>query len=341
MQINTILQGDVLEKIKEIPDNSVDCIITSPPYWSLRFYTLNNPKEIGNEPTPEEYINNIVRVCLECFRILKPTGNFFLNLGDTYFGGGNHRKDEGKHKQSYVTIVGNMSERPKWDKMRDNGWLQRKQKLLIPHRIAIKLQEEGFILREDIVWAKKVTKYPERTSIGTCLPHPVTDRFVNSLEYVFHFVKQPKDYFFDLSKVKNFTKETSIRRSERGNNTIKKPLIKINDKLMKGKGNWGLDYVSGELSNPTNVLMFKRNNQFTKKEKHYAIFPECLAEFFIKVGCPEKGIVFDSFIGSGTVAVVALKLNRNFLGIELNPDYVKMVDKRIKPLLQQKKLDNF
>ena len=131
--INKIIQGDVMDIMKKIPDNSIDCIITSPPYWNCRTYLPeqhpNKTKEIGTEKHPQQYIDRIVEISLECVRVLKKTGVFFINLGDVYY-----NKEMGKYKDS---------------------WIKPKGRLLLPLRIAVELQDRGIIIRDIIVWVKK------------------------------------------------------------------------------------------------------------------------------------------------------------------------------------------
>lgn len=187
--------GDTLKLIKDIPKASVDLLVTSPPYWAKRVY--NGEGEIGSEHTPEEYIT---RIC-DFFDALKPylkeTANVFINVGDTYFGSGagawNKYLDENGNvtqvqrdrKEKYFTT------KPLQPKLKQNGKLyQNKQLLLIPSRFAIEMQNRGWLLRDDIIWQK-----PNR------IPASVKDRFNNTYEHVFHFVRQ-KAYYFDLDAVK-------------------------------------------------------------------------------------------------------------------------------------------
>lgn len=187
--------GDSLELIREIPKNSIDLLVTSPPYWAKRRYGEDG--ELGSESTPEEF----VKVLADYFDVFNPyikkEGNVFVNLGDTFFGSGagawNKYLDENgnttqyqkERKEKYFTL------KPLQPKIKPNGKLyQNKQLLLIPSRFAIEMQERGWILRDDIIWRK-----PNR------IPASVKDRFNNTYEHVFHFVKSPK-YYFNLDEVK-------------------------------------------------------------------------------------------------------------------------------------------
>lgn len=187
--------GDTLELVKSIAPNSVDLLVTSPPYWAKRVY--NGEGEIGSEETPEEYVSCLADFFDALKPYLKPSANVFINVGDTYFGSGagawkKYLDEEGHvtqvqkdRKEKYFTI------KPLQPKIKQNGKLyQNKQLLLIPSRFAIEMQGRGWLLRDDIIWHK-----PNR------IPASVTDRFNNTYEHVFHFVLQKK-YFFDLDSVK-------------------------------------------------------------------------------------------------------------------------------------------
>jgi len=359
IETNKIYCMDCREGLKKIEDNSIDCIITSPPYWALRKYTDDNPNEIGCEEHPKDYINKIVNVCVECMRVLKPNGNFFLNIGDSYatHKSGKDTEINKSNKKKLKSLV--IRNSPK--KSLKSNWFQEKQKLLIPHRIAIALQDRGYIVRDDNVWVKKLTLYPEKESLGTTMPFPVKDRFLSSTEYIFHIVKN-KNYYFNLEKVKLNLKESSIKRAQKPISSTFKRQVKNNpylnhngmenyyNKLAKkyiddnngarmtrtkvGLGNvknWNPQGINVETANPTNAIMFKRRNQFSKKgfDEHYATFPEVLVDLFIKVGCREKGIVLDPFAGVGTTLVVAKYSGRNFIGFEINQDYIKIANRRL------------
>ena len=192
---HVILCGDTIELIKSIPKESIDLLITSPPYWAKRVY--NGEGEIGSEETPELYVHRLANFFDMLKPYLKPEANVFINVGDTYFGSGagawnKYLDDEGniteyqkERKEKYFTT------KPLQPKIKQNGKLyQNKQLLLIPSRFAIEMQDRGWILRDDIIWYK-----PNR------IPASVSDRFNNMYEHVFHFVKQKK-YFFDLDAVK-------------------------------------------------------------------------------------------------------------------------------------------
>jgi DNA modification methylase len=401
LETNKIYQGDALEVLKTFPDNSIDMCLTSPPYYGLRNYGIEG--QIGLEKHPQDYINNLLIIFREVMRVLKPTGVFFLNLGDSY---ATHRS--GKDSEinfSNEDRLNSLIQRNAPNKENKSNWNQEKQKLLIPHRIAIALQEEGFIVRDDICWIKKMVMYPDKKSFGSTMPFPVKDKLLPATEYVFQIVKSKK-YYFKLEDVKTDIKNSTIERARRpisstytndikGNpytkhegilkannkwanqelnyNEAKEKYIDDNDSARrtrtklnlcvgkKGYNNWNVkidkntgyigpndsEYCIGNVrsinvikANPTNAVMFRKMNQNSKKipQKHFASYPLTLADFFISLGCPEDGIVLDPFMGSGTTSLSALKQNKKFIGIELNPEYIKIAEARIKPYLEQTKL---
>ncbi|HQB18902.1 MAG TPA: site-specific DNA-methyltransferase [Candidatus Pacearchaeota archaeon] len=365
IETNKIICGDSLEVLKTFPNDSIDMCLTSPPYYGLRDYGIKG--QIGLEENPQEYINKIVEVSIEVMRVLKPTGVFFLNLGDSY---ATHRS--GKDSEinfSNEDRLNSLVQRNAPNKKNKSNWNQEKQKLLIPHRIAIALQEKGFIIRDDIVWIKKMVMYPDKKSFGSTMPFPVKDKLLPATEYIFQIVKSKK-YYFNLEDVKTEIKNSTIERARRpisstytndieGNpyinhngiqNANKKWAImdlngdkhqKINTREDKNVGNMERPQkVDVEKANPTNAVMFRKMNQNSKRlpQQHFASYPLTLADFFIDIGCPENGIVLDPFMGSGTTGLSALKQNKRFIGIELNPKYVEIANNRLKPYLEQTKL---
>jgi len=291
MKTNYTLIGDVREKLKELPDKSIQMCVTSPPYFNLRDYD-NQKNQLGLEKTPEEFVENLVEVFAEVHRVLRDDGTLWLNLGDSYamssMRGKNSKFTSIDQSHSGITNV----------KRSLNG-LPPKSLMGIPWKVAIALQQWGWILRQDIIWAKK-----------NCMPESVKDRFTKSHEYIFLFSKQPK-YFF------NQVLEESVSE-------IKKRTRK------KGEGQDSKIGTKGSAGNSG-----KRNKRSvwnmrtaSYKEAHFAVFPPELAETCIKAGSNEKDIVLDCFMGSGTTAMVAQDLFRKWIGVELNPEYEKLIRKR-------------
>jgi site-specific DNA-methyltransferase (cytosine-N4-specific) len=176
----TLYEGDAEFALLNLDDNSVDCVVTSPPYYGLRDYEISN--QIGLEEHPAQYVERLVRVFRQIKRVLKPTGSLWVNIGDTFWSGkGQSQGVDTKQKHRRFT-------RPQ-DRLGEPPLCVPKQRLLIPHRLAIALQEDGWILRGDNVWFKP-----------NPIPDPVSDRCAIAHEYVFHFVKQRK-YYFDSAAV--------------------------------------------------------------------------------------------------------------------------------------------
>jgi DNA modification methylase len=309
----TIYNGDSLQVLKELPSGSVDCTITSPPYWGLRDYGVDN--QLGLEPTPEQYVAKMVEVFREVKRVLKDDGTCWLNLGDSYVGGGRGGKgqcgkgsmEEGRYNkgQRIGLPTGNIKD------------LKPKDLVGIPWRVAFALQGDGWWLRQDIIWSKP-----------NPMPESVTDRCTKSHEYIFLLAKSPK-YYFDNEAIKENSVDPESYTGRRKRNAP--TMAKYDIKNLKNAGSILED---GTLK--SGMVYEKRNRRSvwtitTKpfKEAHFATFPEDLIRPMILAGCPEKGIVLDPFIGSGTTAVVTQKLGRNYLGIELNPDYIKMAEQRL------------
>ncbi len=378
-----VYQGDCIEVMKRMPTESVNMCITSPPYYSLRMYLKKDhpdyDKQIGLEPTFEQYLNQMLAVIAEIKRVLSKDGSLWWNIGD-----------------SFGTDSGSGS---KFDKCM----------MMFPERLSIRMcDEQGWILRQKIVWAKQVYLKKDGLTKGSAMPASVLDRFNNTWEYLYHFTKTKK-YYFNLNAVRiplqvmgvtdlrpsgfirvkdynmKFLEKQSgqrlnlqVRDAER-----KEKIGKYADgvrgwrngnidnnkraKEYKGKfdGNteaedfnlprartqrkgWN-DHLNdleeghvktGERSchpdgkNIPNVWLINSEPHNFKKElgveiDHFAHFPQSLCEIPIKASCPPKEICFDPFSGSGTVALVAKKLGRKFIGIELNEEYITLAKARL------------
>jgi site-specific DNA-methyltransferase (adenine-specific) len=270
-----LIQGDALSELKKLPDESVNCCVTSPPYWALRDYGVKG--QLGLEPTFQEYITKLCDIFDEVKRVLRKDGTCWVNIGDTY----NANFRWGKKETASKEQLGN---RGTVDFMGKQGTIS-KCLLQIPSRFAIEMTNRGWILRNEIIWYKP-----------NCMPSSVKDRFTVDFEKIFFFVKNKK-YWFETQyeKAKTYEKD-DIKQNPQGRN--KRCVWRITTKPYK--------------------------------EAHFATFPEDLVETPIKAGCPVSGTVLDPFCGSGTTGVVAKKLNREFIGIELNPEYIKLAKKRIK-----------
>lgn len=280
---------DVVQGLKELPDNSVDCCVTSPPYYNVRDYGVDG--QIGLEQTPAEYVERITQVFSEVFRVLKPTGTLWLNIGDTYNG----------------TKLGNTNAKFKQVNSKDfnkKQWCGAKNKDLlgIPWMVAFSLRDKvGFYLRNDIIWEKP-----------NCMPESVTDRCTRSHEYIF-FMSKSQRYYFDYKAIQQKSKYAGDNRRERGD-------------FRRGTSMNSVSGVTGEYRNKRDVWSVN-----TKPDHcaHFAVYPEKLIEPCILAGCRRGGVVLDPFMGSGTTAKVALRFDRHYVGFEINPDYVKIAEKKL------------
>lgn len=331
LELNKIHCGNTKELIKLLPDNSIDCCVTSPPYFGLRDYGIK--EQIGLEESPEEFVSNLVEVFNGVKRVLKPTGTLWLNMGDSYAGSGKGYGDNRENKKLQGSNSGSIG-------VVENNYktfaLKSKDLIGIPWMVAFALRSTGWYLRQDIIWAKP-----------NPMPESVTDRCTKSHEYIFLFSKSRK-YYYDAEAIKTEAKqpEDDLRRQEYQTWDNKNTPDKLRNGIRPRKsGNIerkdgtarGCPEVSssnvcgsvpweGEKANKRSVWTI---NTKPFSEAHFATFPEELPATCIKAGCPEDGIVFDPFSGAGTTAVVARKLNRNFIGFELNPDYIKISEERL------------
>jgi DNA modification methylase len=341
MNTNFIYQGDCLSTLKTLPDKSVDCCVTSPPYFQMRDYG-GIKSQIGLENTPEEYVEKLSAIFSEVRRCLKDSGTLWLNIADSYAGSG-----KGSSKTEYnISEIEETRFRalPRFLEYK-SAVCQRKSLIGIPWRLAFALQERGWILRQDIIWAKP-----------SCMPESVKDRFCRSHEYLFLFTKQPRYYFNHKHALEPATgydgrKDTSVSL---GNFEA---IVHNRDAAAK-RERWpqrgyttkpdetGLTAQHHGSNIETNVLRTKRDVWWITTEPsevpHYAMFPQKLITPCILCGCPENGIVLDPFMGSGTTAIVAKKLMRKYVGCEINPEYITIANMRLAdemPLFDEERIN--
>lgn len=310
METNVIYNEDCLVGLRKLPENSIDCCISSPPYWGLRDYGVDG--QIGNENEFTDFINKLAEIYKEVYRVLKPEGTCYVNLGDTYGGSGSgttKNADTSEYvknsKQVYVLPNGTA----KSSKFR--GTTLNKSLLMIPERFAIEMISNGWVLRNQIIWHK-----PNQ------MPSSATDRFTVDFEKIFFFVKQSTGYYFE----QQLDPYTEPMNRWAGDN------LEANGKSDWDNGTGQSTYRNRNMRpNPDGKNMRTVWSINTKPfpDAHFAIFPETLVERMIKAGCPENGVVLDPFMGAGTTAVTARKLNRSYIGYDLNPDYVKMANDRL------------
>ena len=311
---NTIINGNSLEVLKSLPDNSIDCCVTSPPYYALRDYGCDG--QIGLEETPEKYIESLCDVFSEVRRVLTPQGTLWLNIADSYWGGGWRNAQFNEHsgdiqKGSKGTYCG-LSLPACKGKVGD---YKPKDLIGIPWMLAFALRSQGWYLRQDIIWQKP-----------NPMPESVTDRCTKSHEYIFLLSKSQK-YYFDYESIMEPCADQERNNFQSGSraNGINKD--RNDNDLGERSKTWKSKTIDNQkVRNKRDVWEV---NTKPCKEAHFATYPFELIKPCILAGCPENGIVLDPFMGSGTTAIVARSLNRNYLGVELNPEYIKIAHKRL------------
>ena len=378
--------GDAIEQLKQMDDESVHCVVTSPPYFKLRSYT-DDEREIGKETNPYDFVQSLVEVFREVHRVLKKDGTVWLNLGDTYLNSGaGNKKPSGFQQKSQAATEGNLSQySPKRQYLKAEG-LKTKDLIGIPWRVAFALQEDGWWLRQDIIWNKP-----------NPMPESVRDRCTKAHEYIFLLTKSKK-YFYDHEAIK----EPVVNPKRKNYQSGSRP---HGENLDRNDNDWG--------SRSKNKVYEKKNKRTvwsippkSFKGAHFATFPPKLIEPCVLAGTSEAGhcvdcgsrykrivkrnlknkpdtaksliesaqhmgipddkaklrsgldrknayeknpgyqtlaweatcdcdsptepdVVLDPFMGSGTTAIVARQHGRRFIGIDLNPEYLELADKRI------------
>lgn len=361
-ELNSIVEGNCLEVLKRLPSDFIDCVVTSPPYWGLRDYgtspivwggelscphdfgedTLvrlrgsvsnesvgnNSPDygglilkknigsmcskcgawrgELGSEPTPNMFVDHLCTIFDEIFRILKDSGTCWVNLGDTYAGS----NGVGYPQSKWPILYKNQ------EHLRNRLKHELPDKCLyqIPSRFSIAMTDRKWVLRNEIVWHKP-----------NAMPQSIKDRFTVDFEKMFFFTKVSKGYYFQQQTERK--KEVSILRDKRGRK--------------EGKRVEGTPGSEQALNKPRSNDMEREVSENRNKrcvwsiptkpcsEAHFAVFPDTLVEPCILSGCPVGGIVLDPFFGSGTVGVCSKRLGRNYIGIELSPEYIGIAQKRL------------
>lgn len=303
-----ILIGDVRSKLQDLEEQSMQTVVTSPPYWGLRDY--GNDGQIGLEQTPDEYVAEMVNVFREVWRVLKDDGTLWLNLGDSYasFRDGKATPDTTRGNSNGTLVEKGLAKNRMASTFVGTN-IKHKDLVGIPWKVAFALQADGWYLRQDIIWAKP-----------NPMPESVKDRCTKSHEYLFLLTKSSK-YYFDNQAIK----EPSV--SNVGNAKIRFGGNKYGDSTdPKHATKSGNVWEPSETRNKRDVW-----NIPTKpfKGAHFAVMPEALVEPCILAGSREGDLVLDPFAGSGTVGVVAKRYNRDFVGVELNPEYAQIAKERI------------
>jgi len=290
-----ILIGDVRERLRSLPDGSVHCAVTSPPYFGLRDYGM--PGQIGLEATPQVFVNVMVEVFREVRRVLRDDGTLWLNLGDSYAASTKGAGGQGKQHTNAGSVMADRS----W---RIPSGLKPKDLIGIPWRVAFALQADGWYLRQDIIWSKP-----------NPMPESVTDRCTKAHEYLFLLSKSAR-YYYDAAAIAEVLSapENRVRTAENG----------------KGNGELGKGARFGSPEDTRNRRSVWTVATQPFSEAHFATFPPALIEPCILAGCPKGGTVLDPFGGAGTSGLVADRHGRNAILIELNPAYAEIARKRIK-----------
>ena len=310
METDRILCGDALEMLRTLPDNSVHCCITSPPYYALRDYGAEG--QIGREDTPAQYVARLTDVFSEVRRVLRPGGTLWLNIADTYAAKGKPGESmDPKYPKGRTGQMAEINRKVEGCKAKDM--------IGIPWMLAFALRDSGWYLRSDIIWMK-----------ANPMPESCKDRPSRCYEHIFLLTKS-RCYYYDAAAIAEPMAASSIARYKRG---------RIGGKYAEevpGQGNiQGLNkarsggyYEDDAVPTVRNKRDVWQINPFPYKGGHFAAFPPKLVETCLLAGCPQDGIVLDPFLGSGTTAAVAKQMGRHYIGIELNPNYCTLAEQRI------------
>jgi DNA modification methylase len=356
-----LLNGDALTLLKSLKSNVINTCITSPPYWGLRDYGVEG--QLGLEKSPQEYVAKLVEIFSEVRRVLRDDGTLWLNLGDSYCSIGHKKSHSGFGTTGLAGGIAQEHSPVRRENDASSLGLKHKDLVGVPWRVAFALQESGWYLRQDIIWAKP-----------NPMPESVRDRCTKSHEYLFMLSKSPK-YYYDCDAVREPIAAATVARMAQANLANQKGSDRVPGKTngpMKavlrkqdghgrrhagfnaryfGKGNartfrGGGKYTQGKSFDnstlvereshgnvPNETGLRNRRSVWTIttkpfKEAHFATFPPDLVTPCALAGCPEQGIILDPFAGSGTVGMVANKLNRHAILFELNPDYIEIAKRR-------------
>ena len=311
MSENIIINRDCLLALRDLPDESVNCCVTSPPYYALRDYGMD--AQIGREDSPEEYIRRLVLVFREVRRVLTADGTLWLNIADTYCGTGNKggyldpKKPKGRNGQS-VSLARRASE------------CKQKDMIGIPWLLAFALRADGWYLRSDIIWCK-----------ANPMPESCKDRPSRCYEHVFLLTKSKK-YYYDALAIAEPIAEGTAARYKGGRSASSKYAEEIpgQGKVQKLNAARAAGTITdADISPVRNARDVWHINTVPYKGGHFAAYPPKLAERCILAGCPRGGIVLDPFFGSGTTGLAAVKNDRRYIGIELNAEYCELAKERI------------
>lgn len=343
LRLNRCYCADALSGLKQLETGSVNCCVTSPPYYGLRDYGTDG--QIGLESTPEEYISRTVSVFREVWRVLHDDGTLWLNMGDSYAGSGMGAANyPNKTGEKQTTNKGSMSTTGRAG-LRFDG-IKPKDLMGMPWMLAFALRTDGWYLRQDIIWNKP-----------NPMPESVRDRCTKAHEYIFLLSKSPH-YYFDADAIKEPCVQNEMATGFRGG-------AYCNNKTFDNSAGWNREdhgnakpkrYGGKKYTENPDVFFRTKSGgiyRFTGnrnkrdvwtvatqpfKEAHFATFPPELIKPCILAGCPEGGTVLDPFMGSGTTLVTANELDRNCIGFDINPDYCEMANRRRERAMAQQSL---
>jgi DNA modification methylase len=328
----SILIGDCRERLSELPDASVHCCVTSPPYFGLRDYGVEG--QMGLAPTPDEFVAGMVEVFREVRRILRDDGTLWLNIGDSY---NNRTRARGSSHQPGLNgiVDDSWADRAEAGGIRmsiNDGDMKEKDLIGIPWLLAFALRADGWYLRQDIIWSKP-----------NPMPESVRDRCTKAHEYIFLLSKGPR-YYYDQDAILEAGADASISRlkqnlveqagSERVPGKINGAMKAVRRAVAQHKQAALGQNLGGSLGSNDEPLWRNKRSVWEVatqpfSEAHFATYPPALIEPCIKAGCPVGGTVLDPFFGAGTTGLVADRLQRNCIGIELNPEYAEIARKRL------------
>lgn len=328
----TLHHGAALDVLSTLPAGSVDCIVTSPPYFGLRDYGVEG--QLGVEPTPAEFVAALTAVFTEARRVLANDGTLWLNLGDSYVGSNavsaKRAKDASGVQRVALTkacercgaeFIGNTGRRfcssscggsDNTPRATRPDSLPPKNLLGIPWRVAFALQDDGWILRNDVIWAKP-----------NAMPESVRDRLGNRHEHLFMLTKSRR-YWFNLDAIREPHAASTVAASARKRIPYTAPGQRSN---LKTRGMHERGKNPGDVWNITTKPF---------RDAHFAVFPPEIPDRCIRAGCKPGGVVLDPFSGSGTTGMAALALGRKYVGIDLNAEYL---DLSLRTRLRQDALD--
>ncbi|MDP1675707.1 MAG: site-specific DNA-methyltransferase [Bacteroidota bacterium] len=300
-----LLHGDAYEQLRKLKSRSVQCVVTSPPYWALRDYDAEN--QLGQESTPSEYVSKLVAIFSEVKRVLKDDGTLWLNLGDTYVGS---NQSLGQNLSTLSNVQkGNKGSLHSVKRIPANYkvlGLKPKDLVGIPWSVAFALRAAGWYLRSDIIWYKT-----------NPMVESVTDRPTKAHEYIFLLTKSRK-YYYDKDAIAEPIKPESLKRGKRNSQPHRYSALK--GQKQTGTAKWYLKNPTTRNKRSVWIISLKHS-----RVEHYATFPEDIPMICIKAGSKKGDTVLDPFVGSGTTLAAALKLKRNGVGIDVNKKYIARI----------------